>query len=205
MLISYAITVCDEAQELDRLISFLLKHKRNEDEIVVQCDKGNTTDDVYDIINKHKEQIIFNEHPLNNHFADYKNKLKASCSGDYIFQIDADEYPDHDLVLTLPWILNENPDTEVYWLPRINTVNGITNQHLQRWNWQMDSNERINFPDYQCRILKNLDCIKWENKVHEVIVGHTTEAKLPVNDMYCLRHPKTIERQERQNNFYNTL
>ena len=93
----------------------------------------------------------------------------------------------------------------MYWLPRINTVNGITNQHLQRWNWQMDSNERINFPDYQCRILKNIDRIKWENKVHEVIVGHTTEAKLPVNDMYCLRHPKTIERQERQNNFYNTL
>jgi hypothetical protein len=139
------------------------------------------------------------------HFAEYKNKLKAACSGDYIFQIDADEYPDADLVATLPWILQENPDTEVYWVPRINIVNGIRAEHLQQWGWRMDSDNRINFPDYQCRIIKNVDRIKWMNKVHEIIIGQTSEAKLPTNDMYCLRHPKNIDRQQQQNLFYETL
>jgi glycosyltransferase involved in cell wall biosynthesis len=205
MQISYAITVCNEAQELDRLLTFLIKHKRDEDEIVVQNDEGNTTTEVYDVIRKHGDHIIHTEYPLLNHFADFKNKLKEACSGDYIFQIDADEYPDPDLVATLPWILQENPDTEVYWVPRINIVNGIRSEHLQQWGWRIDADNRINFPDYQCRILKNVDRIKWMNKVHEIIIGQTTEAKLPTNDMYCLQHPKTIDRQEEQNSFYNTL
>jgi glycosyltransferase involved in cell wall biosynthesis len=205
MQISYAITVCNEAQELDRLLSFLIKHKRDEDEIVVQNDEGNTTIDVYDVIRKYGDDIVHTEYPLLNHFADYKNKLKEACSGDYIFQIDADEYPDPDLVATLPWLLKENPDTEVYWVPRINIVNGIRAEHLQRWHWQMDDNNRINFPDYQCRIIKNVDRIKWMNKVHEIIIGQRSEAKLPTNDMYCLQHPKTIDRQEQQNDFYNKL
>jgi hypothetical protein len=205
MQISYAITVCDEHQELDRLISFLIKHKRDEDEIVVQNDEGNTTTEVYDVIRKHGDDIIHTEYPLMHHFAEYKNKLKAACSGDYIFQIDADEYPDADLVATLPWILQENPDTEVYWVPRINIVNGIRAEHLQQWGWRMDSDNRINFPDYQCRIIKNVDRIKWMNKVHEIIIGQTSEAKLPTNDMYCLRHPKNIDRQQQQNLFYETL
>lgn len=205
MQISYAITVCNEAQELDRLITFLIKYKREEDEIVIQSDKGNTTSEVYDVLHKHKDRIVHTEYPLLNHFADFKNKLKEACTGDYVFQIDADEYPDPDLVTSLPWILQENPDTEVYWLPRINIVNGIRAEHLEQWGWHMDNDNRINFPDYQCRILKNIDSIKWKNKVHEIIIGHTFEAKLPTNDMYCLRHPKTIDRQENQNNFYNKL
>ena len=210
MQISYAITVCNEAQELDRLLSFLIKHKRDEDEILVQCDKDNTTKEVLDVladkyIDELKDDIKLIHFPLNKNFAAFKNNLKNNCTGDYIFQIDADEYPDPDLVATLPWILEKNPDNEVYWVPRINIVNGIRAEHLERWHWHMDDNNRINFPDYQCRILKNIDRIKWKNKVHEVIVGHRSEAKLPTNDMYCLHHPKTIDRQEEQNAFYNTL
>ena len=205
MQISYAITVCDEHQELDRLISFLIKHKRDEDEIVVQSDEGNTTPEVHLVLNNYDDVIKVIEYPLNKDFAAFKNNLKDNCTGDYIFQIDADEYPDPDLVATLPWILQENPDTEVYWVPRINIVNGIRAEHLQQWGWRMDSDNRINFPDYQCRIIKNVDRIKWINEVHEIIIGQTSEAKLPTNDMYCLRHPKNIDRQERQNTFYNTL
>jgi glycosyltransferase involved in cell wall biosynthesis len=205
MQISYAITVCNEAQELDRLVSFLIKHKRDEDEIVVQSDEGNTTPEVHLVLNNHDDVIKVIEFPLNKDFASFKNNLKDNCTGDYIFQIDADEYPDPDLVATLPWILKENPDTEVYWVPRINIVNGIRAEHLQQWGWRMDADNRINFPDYQCRIVKNVDRIKWINKVHEIIIGQTSEAKLPTNDMYCLQHPKSIDRQEEQNNFYNTL
>lgn len=38
MKISYAVTVCDEFIEIQRLLTFLLEHKRPQDEIVIQMD-----------------------------------------------------------------------------------------------------------------------------------------------------------------------
>ena len=69
----------------------------------------------------------------------------------------------------------------------------------------MDDDGRVNFPDYQCRIFKNVKRIKWKNKVHEVLTGFKTQAHLPANDEFCLIHIKDIERQEKQNALYNTL
>ena len=155
MKISYAIPVHNEYEEIDRLLEHLLKYKREEDEIVVQCDQGNTTGNVYEVLNKYKNQIHIIEFPLNRDFASFKNHLKNNCSGEWVFQIDADEVPDEYLVQTLPYFLKENPNTEVFWVPRINTVDGITNEHIQKWGWVKDSHGRINFPDYQCRVLQN--------------------------------------------------
>ena len=44
-----------------------------------------------------------------------------------------------------------------------------------------------------------------ENKVHEVLTGHKTESQLPANKEFCIFHLKNIKRQEKQNEFYNTL
>ena len=98
-----------------------------------------------------------------------------------------------------------NDKVDIFWVPRINTVRGLTQEHCQKWNWRLDPDGRVNFPDYQCRIMKNVKRIKWKNKVHEVLTGHKTEAHLPANNEFCILHPKTIERQEQQNEFYNTL
>ena len=38
MKISYAVTVCNEFIEIQRLLTFLLERKRPQDEIVVQMD-----------------------------------------------------------------------------------------------------------------------------------------------------------------------
>jgi len=206
MKISYAIPVCNEWMQLEYLLNYLLKHKREQDEIVVQCDKGNTTPSVYQVLEEYKDkiqQII--EFPLNGNFASFKNNLKDNCSGDYIFQIDADEYPEEYLMNHLDWLIKNNPGVDIFWVPRINTVSGLTKEHIQKWGWNIDNDGRVNFPDYQCRVLKNVKRIKWKNKVHEVLTGHKTEAKLPANDEFCIHHPKTIERQEKQNQFYNTL
>ena len=208
MKISYAIPVCDEWEEIQYLMDYLFKHKREQDEIVVQCDKGNTTQEVYNVLKEYSEfnmpyKLI--EFPLNGDFASFKNNLKDNCSGDYIFQIDADEYPEEYLMQTLEWLINNNPGTDVFWVPRINTVKGLTKEHVQKWRWNVDGNGRVNFPDYQCRILKNVKRIKWKNKVHEVLTGHKTESRLPANDEFCIHHPKTIERQEQQNALYETL
>ena len=97
MQISYAIPVCNEHIELEKLLSFLLKHIDENDEIVVQCDKGNTTDKVYQVLQHPRFKVI--EFPLNGHFSNFKNNLKENCSGDWIFQIDADEYPDEYLII----------------------------------------------------------------------------------------------------------
>jgi glycosyltransferase involved in cell wall biosynthesis len=199
MKISYAIPVHNEHEEIDRLLEHLLKHKKDTDEIVVQCDKGNTTGNVYKVLDKYKKQIHVIEFPLNRDFASFKNNLKDNCEGDWIFQIDADEIPDEYLIDTVHYFLRENPEVEVFWVP------GITPEHIQKWGWIKDNKGRINFPDYQCRIMQNTPKIKWTNKVHEVLVGHTTQTQLPANPEFCLIHPKTIGRQEYQNKLYNTI
>ena len=205
MKISYAIPVHNEYEEIDRLLQHLLKYKNEVDEIVVQCDQGNTTGNVYKVLDKYKGKIHVIEFPLNRDFASFKNNLKNNCEGEWIFQVDADEVPDEYLTTTLPSILNQNPNTEVFWVPRINTVKGITKEHIEKWKWRVDYDGRINFPDYQCRILQNTPTIQWVSKVHEVLMGHSTQSQLPANDEFCLIHPKSIERQETQNKFYNTL
>ena len=209
MKISYAIPVCNEYKEIEYLLTYLTKYKREEDEIVVQCDQGNTSPEVYRILQELSEfnNISYKliEFPLNNNFAAFKNNLKDNCSGDYIFQIDADEYPEEYLMSTIGWFIENNPNIDIFWVPRINKVNGLTQKHIEKWGWRVDPKGRINFPDYQCRILKNTPSIKWKNKVHEVLTGHKTESHIPANDEFCIHHIKDIERQEQQNEFYNTL
>ena len=204
MKISYAIPVCNEYREIEYLLEYLTKHKREQDEIVVQCDQGNTTSEVYNVLKQYTNIKVI-EFALNKDFASFKNNLKDNCSGDYIFQIDADEYPEEYLMDTIEWVVNNNPKTDIFWVPRINKVEGLTQEHINKWGWNVDDQKRVNFPDYQCRILKNVKRIKWKNKVHEVLTGHKTESHLPANKEFCIYHLKNIERQEKQNEFYNTI
>lgn len=207
MKISYAITVCNELEEVKRLVNFLLSNKRKEDEIVVLADSPKMSQELQDILREYfsLNQILLIESKFEEHFADWKNKFSKICSGDYIFQIDADELPTEDLINNLPYILEVNQEVDVFLVPRINTVEGLTQQHIRQWRWMVNEKGWVNFPDYQWRIYRNNPSIRWRNKVHEVIEGHKTSTLLPAEEVYCLYHPKTIERQEKQNNYYDTL
>ena len=209
MKISYAIPVCNEYKEVKYLLEYLAKHKREQDEIVVQCDQGNTTPDVYRVLQEITENgsvsYTLIEFPLNNNFAAFKNNLKDNCSGDYIFQIDADEYPEEYLMKHIDWFIENNPDTDVFWVPRINKVIGLTQDHINKWNWNVNEKGWVNWPDYQTRIIQNSPKIKWQNKVHELIVGASTQSALPTEEEWCLYHPKGIKRQETQNELYETI
>jgi glycosyltransferase involved in cell wall biosynthesis len=200
--ISYAITACNEHVELDRLLGQLTSSIRDEDEIVVQMD-FTATDEVKDVVNKYKLMNYF--HPLNGDFATFKNNLSSLCTKDYIFQIDADEYPHPELVPLLPSILEANDDTDVFLVPRINTVEGLTEQHIKQWGWNVDHHNRVNFPDYQWRVWKNVPTIKWINKVHERLDGFGLYTNFPPLEEMCLYHPKDIKRQEKQNAFYDQI
>ena len=203
--ISYAIPVCNEYRELDKLLSLLLEYKRQQDEIVVQCDLGNTTKEVYEVVEKYKPNIKVIEFPLKGNFAAFKNNLKANCVGAWIFQIDADELLHEEFLKQLPQILRDNPTVELFCLPRINTVEGLTQEHIIKWGWNVNDKGWINFPDVQTRIIQNSPKIQWIGKVHEVIYGHRSHAVLPIQEEYCILHHKHIRRQEIQNTLYSII
>lgn len=206
MKISYAITVCNELEEVSRLLNFLHQYKHSEDEICVLLDKPKASQQLLDELYhwSSKDIITLKESAFQGHFADWKNELNAMCSGDYIFQIDADEVPNEELLQVLPSVLSSS-DSDVILTPRINIVEGITPQHLQMWGWSQNDKGWIQFPDYQWRIFKNTPSITWKNKVHEVLDGYKTYAYLPEFEEYSLYHYKHISRQESQNSFYNKL
>jgi glycosyltransferase involved in cell wall biosynthesis len=128
--------------------------------------------------------------------------LMKHCTKDYIFFIDADELIS-DLLQYLPEILLLNSGVELIHVPRINTVKNLTQEHIDKWGWKLNENEWVNYPDYQSRIVKNSNHIKWENKVHERLVGAKSYTFLPKG--YDLIHNKTIERQEKQNELYSNI
>jgi hypothetical protein len=207
MKISYAVTVCNEQAEIIKLVTLLRENKRPEDEIVVLYDQSNGNSEVPTWLTTQSKYPGFQfwRGFFNGHFAEWKNKLTEYCSGDYIFQIDADEFPHKSLLTALPVILAANPDNEVYLVPRVNTVEGLTEAHTKKWGWNVDDKGWVNYPDYQWRIWKNKPEIRWKNKVHEVLDGYKTYAPLPAKEELSLYHPKDIKRQEKQNNYYETL
>ena len=210
MKISYAIPVCNEIEEIKRLTQFLLEHKSDKDEIVILVDESNHTPEVRGYVNTFAEECIDQNvhhayYPLNKDFATFKNHLNSMCSGDYIYQVDADEMLTEYVVKILPQVLAHNP-VDMIRVPRINTVRGLTQEHISKWGWRVDDKGRVNYPDYQTRIYKNDPDIKWSGKVHEVIIGANTLSHLPIGvDDWCLIHDKDITRQEKQNELYSNI
>jgi hypothetical protein len=207
MKISYAVTVKDEFVEIQRLLQTLITLKQPQDEIVVMWDSKNGDKGVETYLRKmNVEKSLFKWYPyeFDGHFANLKNKLTEYCNGDFIFQIDADEYPSEPLMDNLHAILEEN-DVDVILVPRVNTVEGLTQDHIQKWGWRVDEKGWVNFPDPQWRIYRNSESIRWENKVHEKLVGYETISNLPWIEELSLYHPKDIQRQEKQNSYYETL
>jgi hypothetical protein len=203
--ISYAITACNEHVELDRLLEILTNNIRPEDEIVIQLDKTATVEVRSVCFDFGRANLRVVEFPLNNDFASFKNNLSKECLKEFIFQIDADEYVYPWFIESLPKILTYNSTVEVLLVPRINTVEGLTEQHIKQWGWNVNEKGWINFPDYQWRIWKNKKDIYWINKVHERLDGFQEYSVLPQMEEYCLYHSKDIKRQEKQNQFYETL
>ena len=203
MKISYAITVCNEEIELQRLVTFLLKHKELQDEIVITYDSNNGSKSTEEYL---KSNIGFSWHTFefSGNFSDLKNHTKSMCSGDYIFHLDADEYPHEILMEQLHTVIEMN-DVDLIWIPRVNTVEGLTDEWANKWGWRVTKNGWVNYPDYQARVFRNIDEIKWVRPVHEHISGCKTYAHIPPHEELSLYHPKTIDKQIKQNEFYEGL
>ena len=206
MKISYSILTHNEDESLQKLLEFLVKHKDEEDEIVILDDYSDNskTIEILDIMTSMHEMKYEQRHLLKD-YAGQKNHLTRMCSGDYIINIDADELPNKWLIQNIKPILESNPTVDLYWVPRVNTVDGLTQEHINRWRWQVNEKGWVNFPDYQGRIWRNRPNILWKNPVHEVLVGYKEHTYLPTEEEFCFYHPKKIERQEKQNNLYEDI
>ncbi len=204
MKISYGITVHNEAEELKRLLNILTDKIDKEDEIVI-CIDGNDVK-VEAVLGEYlsENEAVVYKRKLDGDFASQKNSVIENSKGDYIFHIDADEYPSDGLLEYVKPILETN-NIDLIWVPRVNTVDGITEQHIQQWGWRVSEAGWVNYPDYQSRIFKNSPEIRWKSKVHERIFGAQTFSHLPPNETLSLYHPKTIDKQEKQNKFYEGL
>ena len=201
MKVSYGITVHNEAEELIKLLDILNKNIDDEDEIVV-CVDGND-EKVEAVLGEYlsENKAIVYKRKLEGNFAEHKNSVIEKSSGDYIFHIDADEYPNEILIQQLKQILEIN-DVDLIWIPRVNTVDGFTEQDVQKWGWRVTENGWVNYPDYQARVFRNREDVRWTRPLHEYITGCKTYAHLPPQEELSLYHPKTKEKQEQQNKFY---
>ena len=202
MKISYGITVHNEAEELQKLLEVLNKNIDKEDEIVV-CVDGDD-EKVEAVLGEYlsENKAIVYKRKLDGNFAEHKNSVIEKSSGDYVFHIDADEYPNEILVKQLKEILKIN-EVDLIWIPRVNTIEDMKEEHIQRWGWRVTENSWVNYPDYQARVFRNDEKIRWTRPLHEYITGCKTYSHLPPHEELSLYHPKTIQKQEKQNTWYN--
>jgi len=205
MNISYAITVCNEEEEIEILIETLRLLKRPQDDINVLLDAPKAPQSLTDLLYKYSSAdiITLKESTFQGDFSQWKNELNRMCKGDFIFNIDADELPTAELIRHLPHFVEQG--VEAIAVPRVNTVEGITQKHIDKWRWKVNDKGWINWPDYQMRVYKNSPTIKWVGKVHEQLGGYLTVSILPKDLSMYLVHSKKIDRQERQNQFYQTI
>jgi hypothetical protein len=208
MKITYAITVCNEFIEIQTLIRHLLERKQIQDNIVVLYDEQNGDPEIETFLRTHSinGEFAWHKAKFDKDFAKWKNHLNSLCSGDYIVNIDADELPTAEFMNHIHDIIDLN-QVDVIRVPRSNKVSGLTENHIKQWGWNLNEYDEVNWPDYQSRVYFNVDRIKWVGKVHERIDGYMSIADLPADSDTELffHHRKTIAKQEKQNQLYNTL
>lgn len=241
--VSYTILTHNETESLKKLLQHIQKYKTVWDEIIIVDDYSDNKETL-DIIEWAVNELDAKEfvRKLDNDFASQKNFAESKATNEYIFNIDADEIMSDFFMENYKEILYLNLEAEMYRLPRLNTVSGLTLKHIEQWRWQISSiptfiNEKemyknsdeyqlllaygliinevenkvkylvplINYPDYQGRIYKKKDSIKWSGKVHELLIGYKKYCNFPMEKNYCIIHDKKIDRQEKQNEFYNNM
>ena len=203
MKISYALLTHNEGKYIETLLTFLINNKRQDDEIVVVDDFSNDQETV-DILKKHNNSIKL-YHRIFDGDHTQKNYLNSMCTGDYILQLDADELVTIDFIHILPELLEENNETDLFIMPRINTVEGLTSEWIAKWKWNVNEKGWVNFPDWQMRLYRNCEWVKWDGLLHSKIEGHKTYVFLPAEELFCILHSKQLDRQITQNSLYDKI
>lgn len=202
--ICFAITVCDEYEELRNLLNGVIPYLCKNDEILIQGDRDNITENVKKVIAEYSNSITkFVEYPLNHNFGEYKSQLAKQTNCEYIFQIDADEIPHPYLMRHIHRIIYNNK-LDLIRVARINLMIENDEKFILWDNYDNAPKRPLNFPDYQRRIYKNSSNITWIHNIHEKVVGFKTVAYLPTKKKYSLLHCKHWKKQiERDTQIFN--
>jgi len=198
-VISYAVTVCNEHQELRTLLSFLERNIVHSDEIRVLVDSGKVTNEVQKVLADFP-WIQQDMRKFHDDFAEHRNYLNSMCKGRFIFALDADEVPSSELVRNIYQVLNN--DFDLAFVPRVNLLPGINQDELKFFNFQINEFGAINWPDMQGRIYRNDSKIRWESHLHEKIQGAQKVIQIQPNPHLALWHIKTVDRMHRQHQHY---
>jgi len=206
-MISWAICTHNEGDYIQTLLNQLIPFCNETGDEIVVVDDYSTDEFTCSLLNAYASSgdIKLIQHSLNGDFSSHKNFLIEQCSGEYIFQIDADETLHANLLHHVHDIVGHNPDIDLFFVPRVNVVTGLTDEDVQRWGWQVNEYGWVMFPDHQTRLFRNNPDIRWQNKVHERITGYKTSAPFPDEEEWAIYHVKDISRQRAQNEFYSTL
>jgi len=204
MKVSYQVLCKNEGSSLKDLLTFLTENKKETDEINVCRDSLGTNPQTLEIINKFKDQINYFEREITHTIHNQKNWLAEQASGDYLFYLDADELLHKPFIQNLHSILESNPDNDIYFLPRINIVEGVTPEYVKQRGWVVNEKGWINFPDAQDRLFKHNKGIRY----HEIPHGRLDHkgAKygvLPFEEVYSIIHIKSFEKQTSDNEWHD--
>jgi len=204
-VISFVILCHNEGNYLKKVISNVELYLREGDEIIV-VDDMSTDKETVDYLSSLKHKVV--QHSLNGNFSEHRNYAHQFCKNPYIFMVDCDEILSNVLGNNIHDIISSNPDVELFLIPRLNIVDGLTQDDVRKWGWRVSNQDGvdeqvINFPDNQWRLYQRLPHIQWKGKLHERPDGFKTMAALPSDPQLSLIHRKTIGRQTKQNEFYN--
>ncbi len=144
MKISYLVTCKNETLELLGLIEKLKTHIHSNapgDEVVILDDFSENEDTKKILENAKNYGFSVVQHSLNKNFAEHKNYGSKRCVGDYIVQLDADEYLRPELLQNMQELIKSNPKVELYRVPRVNIVRGATSQDAAMWGWHLSKLE----------------------------------------------------------------
>lgn len=143
--ISYCITVHNEDSSfktlLDRLYPFV---EGGKDEIIIQDDYS-TNEKTLEVINeyKSKENVVYYQHPLNNHYGEFKNEFIKRASNEFIIAIDADELPSETFLLNIKDVIDLNPTIECFIVGRLNDFVGNYDKTAMQWGWRLSPSTSI--------------------------------------------------------------
>ena len=194
MKLTYTIQVCNESRELFSLLNFLQKVIDDEDEVNVVVDTEHTTDKVERVLEHFKERINIFKRPFDT-FRENAQFHIEKANGEYIFGIDADEMPQETLIRNIKSIIGQS-DAEIIAIPRINIHPGSTREFIEKSNFSVNEVGWINWPDFQMRIYKKCDYIKWSDEVHTKLIGSDKVVAVQTDPRLALWHIKSIEKQE---------
>jgi glycosyltransferase involved in cell wall biosynthesis len=203
MKISYAILTHNEGEYIAELLTLLTTYKRDVDEIVIVDDHSNDEKTKF-ILNDFKDLIKLEYRTFDGDHTQ-KNYLNSLCTGDYILQLDADELVKPEFIEMLPQMLEDNNEIDLFIMPRINTVEGLTPEYIAKWRWNVNEKGWVNFPDHQMRLYRNCNWVEWDGLLHSKVQGHKTYVFLPSEELFCILHPKQLERQVAQNDLYDKI